>query len=449
LRITEQYAGAKKSGKPLVLYGGAKYENMGLTPTELSFLESKRMTRDDITMIYGVPKELLGLGAEGGFQSTAFDGAVRAFLAHTVKPLVGNLVEKLNVFLAPADVELGFVDPTPEDVELKLKQVASGTADSYMTINEKRELMGLEAIEGGDVILVPMSVIPLGDAVAAPEPETPRTEPAEAAPQAKPDAEPQPEPPATKGHHPLMVKANRQKYGRERVRRLRARQEEGLKAARRIFTAQKNRVLGRLEDKVPTTKMSTGLFVKTIADDVFDKASEVELARKALLPFLEKWAKQSGTEAMVFSGKKPPFSLTQRLSATLNMRADLFAGHSVDTAHKKVERAIAKAVEDGTGREGMVENIRRVYGEMSRGHANTIARTEVGVASQSGTMEGYKQSGVRIKIWVAVQDADTRDAHSDMDGEEAPIDMPFSNGLMTPLDPDGPAEEVVNCRCSI
>jgi len=46
-----------------------------------------------------------------------------------------------------------------------------------------------------------------------------------------------------------------------------------------------------------------------------------------------------------------------------------------------------------------------------------------------------------IKIWVAVMDDKTRDEHAAMDGEERPIGVPFSNGLMYPNE--------INCRCQI
>lgn len=36
-----------------------------------------------------------------------------------------------------------------------------------------------------------------------------------------------------------------------------------------------------------------------------------------------------------------------------------------------------------------------------------------------------------------------------MDGEVKELDEAFSNGLMFPGDPDGPAEEVCNCRCAL
>jgi hypothetical protein len=53
------------------------------------------------------------------------------------------------------------------------------------------------------------------------------------------------------------------------------------------------------------------------------------------------------------------------------------------------------------------------------------------------------------KQWIATLDDRTRDNHAHMHMEKAEMDEPFSNGLMHPLDPDGPPEEVINCRCSV
>lgn len=78
-----------------------------------------------------------------------------------------------------------------------------------------------------------------------------------------------------------------------------------------------------------------------------------------------------------------------------------------------------------------------------------IARTEVHNATQYGTLEGYKQAGLTTKIWVSVMDEATRESHASIDGEERPMNTPFSNGLMLPGDPNGPAEETINCRCTI
>lgn len=51
------------------------------------------------------------------------------------------------------------------------------------------------------------------------------------------------------------------------------------------------------------------------------------------------------------------------------------------------------------------------------------------------------------RTWVATGDSRTRDSHANQSGETRGFNEPFSNGLMFPGDPNGPASEVVNCRC--
>ena len=78
-----------------------------------------------------------------------------------------------------------------------------------------------------------------------------------------------------------------------------------------------------------------------------------------------------------------------------------------------------------------------------------IARTEAHTAAQHGNFDGYGQTGVKTKIWTAVMDPATRPSHQMLDGEEVMYKQKFSNGLMYPGDPNGPAREIINCRCSI
>lgn len=57
-----------------------------------------------------------------------------------------------------------------------------------------------------------------------------------------------------------------------------------------------------------------------------------------------------------------------------------------------------------------------------------------------------------IKEWASAEDSRTRPSHAAADGDEVPLDEPFSVGgelLMVPGDPRGSAKNVANCRCSI
>jgi SPP1 gp7 family putative phage head morphogenesis protein len=159
--------------------------------------------------------------------------------------------------------------------------------------------------------------------------------------------------------------------------------------------------------------------------------------------------RQAGIDAMEFAGSAGAFVLTDQIQSWILNRADIFLRRINDTTFKELSQAFADSLAAEEGREGLINRIQNTYGNINKARAGLIARTEVHNSTQYGTIQGYKQGGLTIKIWVAVMDGATRDSHAAVDGEERPIDRPFSNGLMFPGDPNGPAEEVINCRCVI
>ncbi|KKT72768.1 MAG: Phage portal protein, HK97 [Candidatus Collierbacteria bacterium GW2011_GWB1_44_6] len=421
VQYDQQFAEAKRSGRPLILYGDTEYEKVGQSMEELAYLDSLKFTRDDVLMIFGVPKTVLGL--TDGVQKGNYDEANSMFIKDTIKPLIENCVTKLNEFLAPPDVLLDFVDPTPEDVDLKLKKIENGTANYYMTTNEKRALMNMEPLPDGDVILVPFSLTPM-DTV---------TDPIE------PTAE-------QKGlkkklRHPLTNPIIRKQYYGEWIK-LADRREGKMKIKLDDYLrAQRNRVLDNLSNQ--------RFFTKALSNEVFDMRLEVGLGEKVIIDLIKKYLIQSGEDAMKFVGYDKPFIVTADLQAMIEKRNEFFAKEINRTTFDTLKRQFAEANDNNESRDQLVKRIRDTYGDISKGRATTIARTETLVASQTGKFSGYKQSGIDIKIWVAVMDDATRDSHASLDGEEKPIDMPFSNGLMYPGDESGSAEEVINCRCSV
>lgn len=100
----------------------------------------------------------------------------------------------------------------------------------------------------------------------------------------------------------------------------------------------------------------------------------------------------------------------------------------------------------------------RVRSEMAAStvRAQTIARTEVISASNAGALEQVRAAPPtaqpQFKVWLATGDHRTRPSHRAADGDKVPIDGQFTVGggtLRYPGDPTGPAEETINCRCSL
>lgn len=83
--------------------------------------------------------------------------------------------------------------------------------------------------------------------------------------------------------------------------------------------------------------------------------------------------------------------------------------------------------------------------------AERIARTETTGAFNAGAEAAYMEEGAGAKIWVATADDRTRDTHLSAHGQCVPVGGVFAVGsgtLTYPGDPSGPAEEVINCRCT-
>jgi uncharacterized protein with gpF-like domain len=92
--------------------------------------------------------------------------------------------------------------------------------------------------------------------------------------------------------------------------------------------------------------------------------------------------------------------------------------------------------------------------------AMTIARTETiraanqgAVASTAAAVEAMPDMTV-IKTWVATSDGKTRPHHREMDGKSVlgmstPFLLPGGVTMLYPHDPNAPASEVANCRCTV
>jgi hypothetical protein len=89
--------------------------------------------------------------------------------------------------------------------------------------------------------------------------------------------------------------------------------------------------------------------------------------------------------------------------------------------------------------------------------ADRIARTETAAAVNGGAHQAQIALAAATgrpmrKQWLATSDERTRHSHAHANGQVRPLGEPFTVGghhLQYPGDPTGPAEEVINCRCTV
>jgi len=175
----DQYQGAHNAGRPMLLEGGLDWKEMGLSPVDMSIIEGKNSSARDIALTFGVPPQLLGIPGDNTYSN--YQEARLAFWEDTVIPLLDMLAAGWSMWLANGEIELKpDLDQIPAIAEKRQKLWDMADKATDLTLNERRELKGYAPIQGGDVLLVNASTIPLADAIAPPQPQ-PQLPPADAA----------------------------------------------------------------------------------------------------------------------------------------------------------------------------------------------------------------------------------------------------------------------------
>lgn len=203
--------------------------------------------------------------------------------------------------------------------------------------------------------------------------------------------------------------------------------------------------IGRLPD--PDGVWSTSKWWESQVDDLEPVIEEVWTDSYAGLPEAPPWQADGQ-----YSAREAARRARNRL---VNVPETVFAD---------IRHATMTAVADGHHPSELAAKIEQILGEGDvaswRGRALTIARTEALAAYNGGRFASYVSlakavGGPHEKIWLATHDHRTRFTHTATGGgdlQRVPLLEPFTIGaapMMYPGDPEGPADETINCRCTI
>jgi SPP1 gp7 family putative phage head morphogenesis protein len=125
------------------------------------------------------------------------------------------------------------------------------------------------------------------------------------------------------------------------------------------------------------------------------------------------------------------------------------------TIRGQLETRVNEALEAGAAQgqtmqqisETVKDSVRGIY-NLANTRARAIARTEITGAMNGGQLLYYAEIGAPYKQWVTAGDEAVRESHRILEGEMVGVHQRFGNGLDAPGG-DGPAEEVINCRCTL
>jgi hypothetical protein len=161
-----------------------------------------------------------------------------------------------------------------------------------------------------------------------------------------------------------------------------------------------------------------------------------------------------GRAAQTRLGVKANFKLRNPFVVdALRTRANLLSGGVADDVFDRIRTIIADEFYlQGKNPLDVASALTQEFDFLSRARAELIARTETLAVVEEAQHTVYDASGVEFKRWLTTLDGRERDSHFEAHGQIQPMDEAFDVGqakLMWPGDPDGPPEEICNCRCDM
>ena len=410
----------KGSNVPMILGGDANFERVALSPTELQAIDNKKLLLDDLVAITGVPKVLLGISSGETYANA--ETSYKIFLREVIKPLVNDLVDVLNWKLIADDYTLGFVDPTPENIEENLKKAETGSRINALTLNEKRELLGLSAVANGDEV------------EKAPEYNSVQEETKKKNLKSN-----------KKFNHPLQSEEFRDEYYAKYVKGLTKNNTKFKKELLKYLRGQKVRVMNAIP-QLPNTKSMTK---NEFGFSVLNETLEITYMTP-LLETMEEIAREEGIKTAKLFNEE--FYYTSKTDKMVQDRFKFFATTVNSTTANVLEKEFDNWFKNNESIAELSERISGVYDfeKSEKWRADMIVNTEVSSITNMTKGDVYEQLDIPIKIWVhrAGIQGGVRDTHSMMDGEEVKKGQYFSNGMLHPHDPAGGAEENINCMCT-
>lgn len=175
-RLAEQiqgHRGPDNARRAFILEGGLGWQQMSLSPAEMDFVDSRRMTREDILAVFGVPPAMVGI-VQSATQSDVL-AMRRSFWLDTVVPLMRDMGSGLNLSLSPEFGEnvrlrpmLETVDALQEDRGTLIAQAVQlfSMGVDMREINRMLEL-GLSEEGLSDVGYLAQNLVPISEAGAA------------------------------------------------------------------------------------------------------------------------------------------------------------------------------------------------------------------------------------------------------------------------------------------
>jgi HK97 family phage portal protein len=160
-RFMEHWRASAGNGETPLLEYGFKYKAINLSPEASQLLQTKTFSINDVARIYSIPPHMLSELSHATFSN--IEHQTIQFVQYSIRPMVKRLEDELErKFFTGNDmgaycVKFSLDGLLRGDTQARSAYYHNAILDGYMSRNEVRNLEGLEAAEGLDILLYPQN----------------------------------------------------------------------------------------------------------------------------------------------------------------------------------------------------------------------------------------------------------------------------------------------------
>lgn len=160
----EMYQGLSRSHRVAILEEGMKYHEIGIPPEDAQFLETRKFQVNEIARLFRVPPHMIGDLERATFSNIEHQSL--DFVIHSLRPWLVRWEQAITRdLLEPAERASYYAEHLVDgllrgDIGARYEAYSQGRQNGWLSANDIREMENLNPIDGGDVYLVPLSMIP-------------------------------------------------------------------------------------------------------------------------------------------------------------------------------------------------------------------------------------------------------------------------------------------------
>lgn len=492
-KMREEYEGAEAMGRIGLLEGDFDWEQLGGQIEDIQFIEQLRNDREEILAVLGVPPSQLG-----SVQFTNYATALaqnKVFWENTIGPMLRSIESALDstLFFSEPDDVVGLFDVSSVEALLAglsdkisaAEQMSKETLHVPPRIAFQRVGVEMPEYDGDDVAFVGALATPAKVAIeianeeeAAVDPPPPPAPDDDGQGDVEDDAEDED---VAKGVHDrvrsrggfersrapgVIVRSSKD----DRIKRMRqfVKVESALERVMRVryrrWVAQERDATLKRFDKAARDAKSllSGARMADVAMRAFDVGvvlPDLTESGSALQLLVRPVYAGILTETYDFTSDDigmPTFEIDDdALIRVLAQREKHFTARMPKRVSDQLMRSLQSGIQGGETMEQLRQRVDTVYKfSASKQKSLVVARTETAGAMNGIRDEMFGMAGVEEQFWTNAEDAAVRPSHEVFgDSGAHPRGFNFmsligeAGSLTFPNDPNGPAKEVIQCRC--